>query len=131
MATFFKALAVIVWIAGAILFLAYSTGEVGIIIGIIVLIGAFISGMFCMGISVILNQQDEILSAISRVNTKLDKQNNDNIASPVGLGYTQRKSLSERLSSDSPDAAKVWSCKKCGEVNPLSSSICKSCGSYK
>lgn len=131
MATFFKALAVIVWIAGAILFLTYSTGEVGIIIGIIVLIGAFISGMFCMGISVILNQQDEILSAISRVNTKLDKQNNDNIASPVGSGYTQRKSLSERLSSDSPDAAKVWSCKKCGEVNLLSSSICKSCGSYK
>lgn len=131
MSAFFMALAVIVWVAGGILFLVYSTGEVGFLIGIIVLIGAFISGMFCMAISVILKQQDEILTAISRVNTKLDKQNNDNIASPIGSGYTQRKSLSERLSSDSPDAAKIWSCKKCGEVNHLSSSICKSCGSYK
>jgi len=25
----------------------------------------------------------------------------------------------------------TWSCKKCNEVNPISSSICKGCGSYK
>lgn len=131
MATFFKVLAIIEWIAGGILFFVYLFGGfTGFLIGLSILAGAFISGMFCMAISVILKQQDEILSAISRVNTELDKQNNDNIA-PIGLGYTQRKSLSERLSSDSPNAAKVWSCKKCGEVNPLSSSICKSCGSYK
>lgn len=110
MATFFKVLAIIEWIAGGILFFVYFFGGfTGFLIGLSIFAGAFISGMFCMAISVILNQQDEILFAISMVNTKLGKQNNDSIA-PVG---------------------KVWSCKECGEVNPLSSSICKSCGSYK
>ena len=101
-------------VGGAIISQASEGNPIpGILIGLVV--GMFINIVFG-GLGATIINIDENVEIIRNNLYKISDTNINTSISPI---------------NPAANSGETWECKKCNEINPIASSMCKGCGAYK